>query len=153
MEAELGHVAGGEDIAAATEAGALTDPAECGALRAADRRRSARDLDRQRPRQIRQRAAARMGSARRGSGQRIDAPLSLHGASGLPDGDLRRAVGLGIRKINANTELRDAYLRRDRGRAAARGLRALASWLCTMPKRPPCINSSTTSSASLRKVR
>ena len=36
-------------------------------------------------------------------------PLSLHGASGLPAGDLRRAVGEGVAKVNVNTELRAAY--------------------------------------------
>jgi fructose/tagatose bisphosphate aldolase len=55
-------------------------------------------------------------------------PLSLHGASGLADGDVRRSVGSGIRKINVNTELRDAYL--DATRAAlpdaVEGLRVMA---------------------------
>jgi len=36
----------------------------------------------------------------------VDVPLSLHGASGLPDADLRRAVAAGICKVNVNTELR-----------------------------------------------
>ncbi len=36
-------------------------------------------------------------------------PLSLHGASGLPEDDLRRAVGQGVAKVNVNTELRAAY--------------------------------------------
>jgi tagatose 1,6-diphosphate aldolase GatY/KbaY len=40
---------------------------------------------------------------------RVPAPLSLHGASGLPEGDLRRAVSLGVAKFNVNTELRAAY--------------------------------------------
>jgi fructose-bisphosphate aldolase, class II len=33
-------------------------------------------------------------------------PLVLHGASGLSDDDLRRAISLGVRKINVNTEIR-----------------------------------------------
>jgi tagatose 1,6-diphosphate aldolase GatY/KbaY len=37
-------------------------------------------------------------------------PLSLHGASGLPDADVRRAIELGISKVNVNTELRARYL-------------------------------------------
>ena len=37
-------------------------------------------------------------------------PLSLHGASGLPDDDVRRAVALGICKVNVNAELRARYL-------------------------------------------
>jgi fructose/tagatose bisphosphate aldolase len=36
--------------------------------------------------------------------------LSLHGASGLPDADVRRAIAWGITKVNVNTELREAYL-------------------------------------------
>ena len=40
----------------------------------------------------------------------IDTPLSLHGASGIPDAMLRRAIASGIAKINVNTELRGAYL-------------------------------------------
>lgn len=38
--------------------------------------------------------------------------LSLHGASGLPEKDLRKAVSFGISKINVNTELRAAYFGR-----------------------------------------
>jgi fructose-bisphosphate aldolase class II len=34
-------------------------------------------------------------------------PLSLHGASGLSDDDIRRAVSLGVTKVNINTELRE----------------------------------------------
>lgn len=39
-----------------------------------------------------------------------DIPLVLHGASGLPDNQLRDAVELGVAKVNINTELRKAYL-------------------------------------------
>ena len=35
--------------------------------------------------------------------------LVLHGGSGIPDGDIREAIELGIVKINVNTELRVAY--------------------------------------------
>lgn len=38
----------------------------------------------------------------------VSVPLVLHGASGLSDGDLRRAILLGVRKINVNTETRQA---------------------------------------------
>lgn len=38
----------------------------------------------------------------------VDVPLVLHGASGIPDGDLRRAIALGVRKVNVNTETRAA---------------------------------------------
>lgn len=38
----------------------------------------------------------------------VSVPLVLHGASGLSDDDLRRAISLGVRKINVNTETRQA---------------------------------------------
>lgn len=41
--------------------------------------------------------------------ERIDLPLVLHGASGLPDDQVRAAIDLGVAKINVNTELRRAY--------------------------------------------
>ncbi|HEY3375133.1 MAG TPA: class II fructose-1,6-bisphosphate aldolase [Candidatus Aquicultor sp.] len=37
--------------------------------------------------------------------------LVLHGASGIPDEDIRTAVSLGITKINIDTEIRDAFKR------------------------------------------
>jgi tagatose 1,6-diphosphate aldolase GatY/KbaY len=110
VEAELGHIEGSEDVAAAAAAGALTDPAEAADFAA----RTGADclavsignvhgtyaappqLDWQRLEQIRESVG--------------DLPLSLHGASGLQADDLRRAVGLGICKVNVNTELRRRYL-------------------------------------------
>lgn len=40
----------------------------------------------------------------------VSVPLVLHGASGLPDEQVREAVSLGITKFNVNTELREAYV-------------------------------------------
>lgn len=40
----------------------------------------------------------------------VPVPLVLHGASGLPKEQLRVAVGLGVAKVNVNTELRRAVL-------------------------------------------
>jgi tagatose 1,6-diphosphate aldolase GatY/KbaY len=37
-------------------------------------------------------------------------PLVLHGGSGIPDADLRRAIQGGICKINVATELKDAFM-------------------------------------------
>ena len=37
----------------------------------------------------------------------VDVPLSLHGASGLPEDDVRRAVAAGVAKANVNTEVRE----------------------------------------------
>lgn len=126
VEAELGHVAGGEDVAAATEAGGLTDPRE------AERFIAATDVAclavsignvhgnyAGEPELDWSRLAEIEGTA--------TVPLSLHGASGLADADLKRAVAAGIRKVNANTELRRAYLEATRERLdhALDGLRLL----------------------------
>ena len=109
VEAELGHISGDEDIARAAAAGQLTDPADVGPFLA---RTGAAclavsignvhgtysgtpELDWGRLAEIR--AAT-------------EVPLSLHGASGLPDDAIRRAVSAGIAKVNVNTELREAYL-------------------------------------------
>ncbi len=35
----------------------------------------------------------------------VDVPLVLHGASGIPDEDVKRAVGLGVAKVNIHAEL------------------------------------------------
>jgi len=126
LEVELGHIEGGEDVAVATEQGALTEPDEAVGFVAATRcdclavsignvhGRYARppQLDWERLRAI---------------GDHVDVPLSLHGASGIPDDDLRRAIELGICKVNVNTELRERYLAQlDVGLPAARdGLRLL----------------------------
>jgi tagatose 1,6-diphosphate aldolase GatY/KbaY len=108
VEAELGRIEGDEEIALAAAAGKLTDPdeasefvsrtgASCLAVSIGNAhgrygRPPELDLDR----------LARVDAA-------IDLPLSLHGASGLPDALVRASVGLGIRKVNVNTELRDRY--------------------------------------------
>ena len=38
----------------------------------------------------------------------VPVPLVLHGASGIPDADIERCIELGVRKINVNTEIRQA---------------------------------------------
>jgi len=105
VEAELGHVEGSEDVAAAVAVGKLTDPAEaaryveetgadCLAVSIGNvhgQYAAPPLLDWPRLERIR---------------ELVDVPLSLHGASGLPDADLRRAVAAGICKVNVNTELR-----------------------------------------------
>lgn len=40
---------------------------------------------------------------------KLDIPLVLHGASGISDEDISRAISLGICKINVNTALRKAF--------------------------------------------
>lgn len=109
VEAELGGIAGDEDVAAAVAAGALTDPDEAAAFaeqtgaaclavsigNVHGRYRESPALDWARLRAIR---------------ERVGIPLSLHGSSGLPDAELARAITLGITKVNVNTELRERYL-------------------------------------------
>jgi fructose-bisphosphate aldolase class II len=41
--------------------------------------------------------------------EKIDVPIVLHGASGVSDEDVRKAISLGVRKINIDTELRLAF--------------------------------------------
>jgi tagatose 1,6-diphosphate aldolase GatY/KbaY len=105
VEAELGHIEGGEDSAAATAAGALTDPDEAAEYATATgidclavsignvhgHYATPPALDWARLERIR---------------SLVDVPLSLHGASGLSDADLRQAVAGGVSKVNVNTELR-----------------------------------------------
>jgi tagatose 1,6-diphosphate aldolase GatY/KbaY len=109
LEAELGHVEGGEDVATAATAGAFTDPDDAAAFVAA----TGADCLAVSIGNVHGRYAAtpaldwsRLAAIR----QLLDVPLSLHGASGLPDADVRRAIRLGIGKVNVNTELRVRYL-------------------------------------------
>jgi len=105
VEAELGEV-GGKDGAHAP--GVRTDPAEAVAFTAATgvdalavavgsshamtERTAALDLD----------LIARLRTA-------VAVPLVLHGSSGVPDDDLRRAVATGMVKINIGTALNIAF--------------------------------------------
>lgn len=43
--------------------------------------------------------------------QRVEIPIVLHGASGVPAESIRRSIALGVRKINIDTELRQAFTR------------------------------------------
>jgi fructose-bisphosphate aldolase, class II len=38
-----------------------------------------------------------------------DAPLVMHGGTGVPDDDVRAAIGCGVKKVNIGTELKHAY--------------------------------------------
>lgn len=42
--------------------------------------------------------------------QRVDLPLVMHGGSGVPDEQVRRAIALGVAKVNVDTELRCALV-------------------------------------------
>ena len=39
----------------------------------------------------------------------VDVPLVLHGASGVPEEDVRKAVSMGINKVNVNTAFQQAF--------------------------------------------
>jgi tagatose 1,6-diphosphate aldolase GatY/KbaY len=109
VEAELGSITGDEDVADAVAAGALTDPAQAvdlmqrtgadclavsiGNVHGHYREPPALDL-------VRLEAIHAL----------VDAPLALHGASGLDDALVARTIEAGVAKVNVNTELRAAYL-------------------------------------------
>jgi tagatose 1,6-diphosphate aldolase GatY/KbaY len=107
VEAELGRVEGDEDLAAQASNGALTDPAQAAAfVRSSGVGCLAVSVGNVHGRYAGTPALDWARLARlRGTG----APLALHGASGLSDADVSRAVSLGIAKVNVNTELRAAY--------------------------------------------
>lgn len=42
---------------------------------------------------------------------RVDIPLVLHGASGVPEDELLQAISAGVHKLNADTDLRHAFRR------------------------------------------
>ena len=120
VEAELGRIEGDEDVAKATQAAGLTDPAEASEFVAATGPACLAvsignvhgtylhppRLDFERLVRIR---------------ERVPVPLSLHGASGLADRDVRTAVANGVRKVNVNTELRAAYFQATRATLDASG--------------------------------
>lgn len=41
--------------------------------------------------------------------KRVTIPVVLHGASGIPEEDMKKAIEIGIAKVNFATELRDAF--------------------------------------------
>lgn len=42
--------------------------------------------------------------------RRVDIPIVLHGGSGVPEHHIEKAISLGVRKINIDTELRHAFV-------------------------------------------
>lgn len=110
VEAELGRLTGTEDgVTVAARDARLTDPAQAAAFVARSgvdalavcignvhgRYHGEPDLDFERLAAIRAAVAV---------------PLVLHGASGLPEALVRRAITLGVCKLNVNTEVRAAYM-------------------------------------------
>lgn len=109
VEAELGRIEGNEDVATAVSAGAFTDP-EQAVLFIEQTQPACLAVSIGNVHGIYQAPPALDWDRLCAVCERTDVPLSLHGASGLPDADIRKATGLGICKINLNTELREAYL-------------------------------------------
>jgi len=110
VEAELGRIGGVEDDISVEERDSfMTDPAEAemfveetrvdalavavGTAHGKYRGRPAIDFDR----------LERIS-------KRVDVPLVLHGSSGVPETDIRRAVSMGVRKVNIDTDLREAFV-------------------------------------------
>lgn len=103
VEAELGHIGGTEDDVSGE--GGFTDPdeatrfvAETGVDALAVAIGTAHGVYKGTPRLD----FDRLAEIRR----RLDVPLVLHGASGVPDDAVRRAVALGVQKVNIATELK-----------------------------------------------
>ncbi len=108
VEGELAGFAGDEDESTDAQAGALTDPSVAAGFVAATGVDALAvavgnvhgiptapvtlDLER----------LARIAEV-------VAVPLVLHGASGLPDDEVQRAIELGVAKLNVNTELRRAF--------------------------------------------
>ncbi|MED1783240.1 class II fructose-1,6-bisphosphate aldolase [Brevibacillus fortis] len=109
VEAELGKVGGVEDDLVVDEAdAALADPAECerfieltGVDTLAPAIGTAHGIYKGEPRID----FARIEEIAR----RVSVPLVLHGGSGIPEEQVKRAVKLGMAKMNVATELRIAF--------------------------------------------
>jgi fructose-bisphosphate aldolase class II len=94
VEAEIGRIGGAEEHVVVSEReAAMSDPDECNAhgFYKGDPK-----LDFDRLEAIR---------------DRVSVPLVLHGASGIPDDAITKAVERGICKINIDTEIRNAFIR------------------------------------------
>ena len=108
VEAEIGGIGGLEDASGANTSDIpMTDPAQAARLATeagidslAIAIGNAHGVYSGEPRLDFDRLAAIAGA--------VPVPLVLHGASGIPDADIRRCIELGVRKINVNTEIRQA---------------------------------------------
>ncbi len=109
VEAELGRLVGSEDEITVTEReAAMTDPDEAVEFV----KRTGVDC-----------LAVAIGTAHgvykgdpeldfdrlKAINEKVDIPLVLHGASGVPDSDVQKSIGMGIRKINVNTDFQQAF--------------------------------------------
>jgi ketose-bisphosphate aldolase len=110
VEGELGGVGGDEDRSSEAEAAERTDPAQAAEFverTGVDALAAAVGTVHGYTEQPVHVDVERLAAIREATG----VPLVLHGASGLPDGELRAAVAAGVAKVNVNAELRRAYIR------------------------------------------
>ncbi|MHB1125863.1 MAG: class II fructose-1,6-bisphosphate aldolase [Bacillota bacterium] len=111
VEAELGKIGGTEDdISVSQREATFTDPGEAAffvketdidALAVAigtahGQYKGTPELDFPRLKRIR---------------ELVPTPLVLHGSSGVPDADIRKAIELGVTKVNIDTNIREAFVR------------------------------------------
>lgn len=110
VEAELGRVGGkaGEPPLDAHAPGVRTDPAEAAAY-VADTGVDALAVAVGSTHAMTTRTAALDHTLITALREAVPVPLVLHGSSGVPDGELRRAVAAGITKINVGTALNTAF--------------------------------------------
>ncbi len=118
IEAELGAIAGDEDVATRVAAGALTDPDEA-ALFVEQSGAGCLAISIGNVHGVYDKPPALDWPRLRTISAQVNVPLALHGVSGLADEDLRRAIGSGIAKVNVNTELRERYLAATAGQLAS----------------------------------
>ncbi|HSW35503.1 MAG TPA: class II fructose-1,6-bisphosphate aldolase [Candidatus Limnocylindrales bacterium] len=110
VEAEIGRIGGTEDDISVLDAEALfTDPAEAERFAAETgvdalavavgtahgRYKGEPKLDFERLKEI---------------SRRVACPLVLHGSSGVPDDSIAKAIACGVRKINIDTNIREAFV-------------------------------------------
>ena len=110
VEAEIGKIGGTEDHSSVSEAEAIfTDPEEAGYFAAETgvdalavaigtahgQYKGEPKLDFARLKKI---------------NELVSCPLVLHGSSGVPDESIRKAAGLGVRKVNIDTNIREAFV-------------------------------------------
>jgi ketose-bisphosphate aldolase len=108
VEAELAGIAGDEDQSTRVSASELTDPARAAEL-VASTGVDALAVSIGNVHGIPEQPVTLDLGLLAEIAQVVDAPLVLHGTSGLSDDQVRAAIDLGVAKLNVNTELRWAF--------------------------------------------
>ncbi len=107
LEAEVGAVAGHEDGGEA--AGEMADPAQCALIASLGVDMLAASIGNMHgayPPDWKGLNFPLLEKIRQATG---DVPLVLHGGSGIPEESIRRAIHMGVSKINVNSECREAF--------------------------------------------